>query len=177
MAIDLAALRAKLAAQKAAAGAVQNTSAYKAATKGVTNETSNTTSNNVVAGTAVAVTGSSNSSWNTGSSQDVVPTVNAPAILGTSKTTEIEHLDFLSKMNSLAQAIHAQHPTMPVLLMQIHKQLRTDPELVTTLDEDAIGIIVRGLQIQTKTELVAEAVKKSSSGRTKKNPALSTDMF
>lgn len=173
MGIDLAALRAKLAAQKAATPAATPSPA----TKETPNETSNTPSNNVVAGTAVVTTGSTNSNGSVPSSTAVVPTVNAPAALGTSKTTEIEHLDFLSKMNSLAEAIHKQHPTMPVLLMQIHKQLRNDPELVTTLDEDAIGIIVRGLQIQTKTELVAEAVKKSSSGRAKKNPALSTDMF
>jgi hypothetical protein len=54
--------------------------------------------------------------------------------------------------------------------------LRNDPELVTTLDEEGIGIIVRGLQIQTKTELVTQAVK-DTSGRKKKSAALSTDMF
>lgn len=176
MAIDLAALRAKLAAQKAAAGDVQNTSAYKAATEGASKDVSVSQSTELVPTSSSTAQSADSSTTNSGTTASI-QTVNAPATLGTSKTTEIEHLDFLSKMNSLAEAIHKQHPTMPVLLMQIHKQLRTDPELVTTLDEDAIGIIVRGLQIQTKTELVAEAVKKSSSGRTKKNPALSTDMF
>lgn len=170
MAIDLAALRAKIAAQKAAASQTQQ----------VTNETNTKAETAPATGSTsvVVVSGSSTPAASVSTTNNTqVATVSAPAILGTSKTTEIGHLDFLSKMNALAQAIHSQHPTMPVLLMQIHKQLRTDPELVTTLDEDAIGIIVRGLQIQTKTELVAEAVKKSSSGRTKKNPALSTDMF
>lgn len=175
MAIDLAALRAKLAAQKAATSPSQpvqvNTNAQL--------PTSTTSSNS---GQSMSVASNSDSSIrNQGivaSSNDVaIPTVAAPDQLGTSKTTEIEHLDFLSKMNTLSEAIHKQHPTMPVLLMQIHKQLRTDPELVTTLGDDAIGIIVKGLQVQTKTELVAEAVKKTTSGRTKKNPALSTDMF
>lgn len=104
-----------------------------------------------------------------------VPTVSAPAILGTAKTTEIDHLDFLSKMNRLAEAIHTKHPTMPVLLMQIHKQLRADPELVTTLDEDAIGIVVSGLQVVTKTELVSVALKESKTKA--KKLAISADMF
>jgi hypothetical protein len=104
-----------------------------------------------------------------------VPTITAPAVLGTAKTTEIDHLDFLSKMNRLAEAIHIKHPTMPVLLMQIHKQLRADPELVTTLDEDAIGIVVSGLQIVTKTELVSVALKESKTKA--KKVAISVDMF
>jgi hypothetical protein len=168
MAIDLAALRAKIAAQKAAQQGVSNEAK-------VESSGSNTSSSTPVTTTSVAVV---NPISTQGNAEDVrvsqAPTVSAPATLGTSKTTEIEHLDFLSKMNSLAEAIHTQHPTMPVLLMQIHKQLRTDPELVTTLDEDAIGVIVRGLQIQTRTELVAEATKTT---KKKKNPAVSLDMF
>lgn len=166
MAIDLAALKAKLAAQKAIT---------------TTKETDDVTSSNV--------SEAQSSSVDTGNSSELVvvpastapamevaiPTVTAPAVLGTAKTTEIDHLDFLNKMNALASAIHKQHPTMPVLLMQIHKQLRADPELVTTLDEDSIGIIVRGLQIQTKTELVSVAVKESKS-KAKKIP-ISVDMF
>lgn len=112
---------------------------------------------------------------NSGQQANVPSTVTAPAVLGTAKTTEIDHIDFLSKMNKLAEAIHTKHPTMPVLLMQIHKQLRADPELVTTLDEDAIGIIVTGLQIQTKTELVTTVVKESRSKA--KKIAISTDML
>jgi hypothetical protein len=167
MAIDLAALRAKIAAQKAAASQTQQ----------VTNETNTKAETAPATGSTSGVVvsrGSTPAANVSVSNSTQVSTVSAPATLGTSKTTEIEHLDFLSKMNSLAQAIHTQHPTMPVLLMQIHKQLRTDPELVTTLDEDAIGIIVRGLQIQTKTELVAEATKPT---KKKKNPAVSLDMF
>lgn len=171
MAIDLAALRAKIAAQKAAAaasaqGAQGDSNVIKTETE--TTQASGSTSVVVVSGDSTPATSVSPSN------NTQVATVSAPAILGTSKTTEIGHLDFLSKMNALAQAIHSQHPTMPVLLMQIHKHLRTDPELVTTLDDDAIGIIVRGLQIQTKTELVAEATKTT---KKKKNPAVSLDMF
>jgi hypothetical protein len=91
------------------------------------------------------------------------------------EVTDIDHLDFLSKMQSLQEAIHYKHPTMPVLLMQIHKQLRADPEIVTLLTEEAIGVIVKGLQVQTKTELVAVVVKESKA-KAKKTP-LSADMF
>lgn len=169
MAIDLTALKAKIAAQKAA----------QAAQEKPKDETNKNTSALVVQSSNVPSTSSSVSTSDNGSTDNnsPVPTVSAPSQLGTAKTTEIDHIDFISKMNSLAEAIHKQHPTMPVLLRQIHTQLRNDPELVTTLDEDAIGIIVRGLQIQTKTELVAEVVKKTSSGRSKKVPALSVDML
>lgn len=102
-------------------------------------------------------------------------TVSNTDVLGTAKTTEIDHLDFLHKMNLLQEAIHKQHPTMPVLLMQIHKQLRADPELTSTLSEEGIGVIVKGLQIQTKTELVSVVVKESKSKK-KKEP-ISLDMF
>lgn len=159
MAIDLVALKAKIAAQKAAAS--------------VSTITATITASNPVANTVSVIS----TTEETKTIETPAPTINAPATLGTSKTSEIDHLDFIAKMNSLAEAIHKQHPTMPVLLQQIHKQLRNDPELVTTLDEDAIGVVVKGLQVQTKTELVVEAVKKASSGRSKKNPALSTDMF
>lgn len=172
MALDLAALRAKIAAQKAANTPVNT----PVTTPEVKNEAVPATASNQ-SGNSI---GDSNNNvrveGNVSSSDSSIPTVNPPAVLGTGKTSEIDHLDFISKMNSLSEAIHKQHPTMPVLLMQIHKQLRADPELVTTLDEDAIGIVVKGLQIQTKTELVAEVVKKTTGGR-KKNSGVSVDML
>lgn len=177
MAIDLAALRAKLAAQKAA-----TTASTTGATNGIAN--GNTVPNSTGAIQASVPSSSVNNVPTVGSgggntktilaASTPAPTVNPPAKLGTSKTTEIDHMDFLSKMNSLSEAIHKQHPTMPVLLRQIHKQLRDDPELVSTLDEDAIGIVVKGLQIQTKTELVTAATKTT---KAKKNPAIDLSMF
>lgn len=161
MALDLAALKAKIAAQKAAATPPAQ----------VQNETPKTS---IAATTATLKPTIQQQQPQAVASTEQAPTVNPPATLGTSKTTEIDHLDFIAKMNSLSEAIHRQHPTMPVLLMQIHKQLRADPELVTTLDEDAIGIVVKGLQIQTKTELVTAATKPT---RAKKNAALSVDML
>lgn len=97
------------------------------------------------------------------------------ATIGTERTSDIDHLDFLSKLDELQQAIHHTHPHMPVLLMKIHKQLTADPELVTVLSEDQIGIIVNGLKIQTKTELVGTIAKQAKS-RDKKTK-LTADMF
>lgn len=157
-AIDMVALKAKLAALKAATTKpIQE----------INNETDisreSNTSNDVVKSVVVVSTVPAN-----------VPALTSTDVIGTAKTSEIDYLDFLAKMNSLQQAIHTQHPTMPVLLMQIHKQLRADPELTSTLSEEGIGVIVRGLQIQTKTELVSVMVKETKS---KKKAPVSLDMF
>lgn len=90
-------------------------------------------------------------------------------------TTKIDHLDFMQKLNALQEAIHFRHPTMPVLLFQIHTQLSKDPEVVTLLDEDGIGVIVKGLEIQTKTEIMGAEAKKI--GVKGKKVAVSVDMF
>ena len=64
----------------------------------------------------------------------------------------------------LEQALLAANPQMPLLLRQIHTQLKTDPENVTLLDEDSIARIVKGLTKQTQTEIatIAMASKKTS---------------
>lgn len=66
------------------------------------------------------------------------------------------------KVASLQAAILESHPTLPVLLRTIHTQLRNDPELVTTLDDEEIGIIVNGLKRQTNTEIATTTVKQAS---------------
>ena len=65
------------------------------------------------------------------------------------------------KITSLQAAILDKHPTMPTLLREIHTALRKQPENVVILGEDEIGIIVKGLEIQTNTFL-ADTVSKSS---------------
>lgn len=64
------------------------------------------------------------------------------------------------KIASLQEAIHAAHPTMPILLKEIHTILKNDPSNVTLLSEEDISIIVNGLKIQTKTEITAATLKK-----------------
>ena len=63
----------------------------------------------------------------------------------------------------LQQCILAAHPRLPVLLRDIHKVLKSDPDCVTLLSEEDIGIIVSGLKIQTKTEITASTLKKKAS--------------
>lgn len=70
--------------------------------------------------------------------------------------------ELVEKVTALQNALLTLHPTLPVLLRTIHNQLRADPELVTTLSEEEIGIIVNGLKRQTQTELVTAPVKASS---------------
>jgi hypothetical protein len=159
MAIDLAALKTKLAAKRAA----------EAQTTGeISSENPNNSSNTPSEPSVPSVAS--------------VPVPELPAVVvtstatpGANRTVSIDHMDFFSKMQELQEAIHGQHPKMPVLLMHIHKHLTTDPELVSILSEEEIGVIVSGLKVQTKTELVG-TVARQSKARDKKTK-LSADMF
>lgn len=198
MAIDLTALRAKIAAQKAAAQAaleiknenigndipaatvlVQVPSSVLPSGLGIQPVSEDVNQNETI---SISLPASEPSTGTSNPAPIPVPvesiTTGIPAITvgaGTTRTSEIDHLEFLTKMQDLEEALLTQHPKMPVLLMMIHKQLRTDPELVTTLSEEQIGVIVNGLKIQTKTELVG-TIAKQSKARDKKTK-LSADMF
>lgn len=65
------------------------------------------------------------------------------------------------KVASLEAALLSAHPTMPILLREIHTALRAQPENVTLLSEEDISVLVRGLQKQTGVFL-AESVAKGS---------------
>lgn len=86
------------------------------------------------------------------------------------------------KIAALQEALLSSHPTLPVLLRAIHTQLRKDPEIVTLLGDEEIGIIVNGLKRQTQVELVTAPVKKTSDAAALKRAvkaagANSTDLF
>jgi hypothetical protein len=66
----------------------------------------------------------------------------------------LQAVEFKNKILDLQERIHTAHPTMPVLLRQIHTQLKQDEELVTLLSDEDIGIIVSGLARQANTVLV-----------------------
>ncbi len=66
------------------------------------------------------------------------------------------------KVASLEQAILERHPRMPVLLREIHTALRAQPENVTLMSEEEIGVIVDGLKIQTGVEFASSITKTSS---------------
>lgn len=69
------------------------------------------------------------------------------------------------KVAELEAALLAILPTMPIILKDIHTHLRADPELVTVLSDEEVGHILRGLKIQTNTQIAAKVLK-SSSGST-----------
>lgn len=65
---------------------------------------------------------------------------------------------------TLEQSILESNPRLPTLLREIKLLLVKDPEIVTNLSEDDIGIIVSGLKKQTGVELLgATSSKKKSS--------------
>jgi hypothetical protein len=72
------------------------------------------------------------------------------------------NLEIQSKIQSLQEAILAVHPTLPIILRDIHKILKEDPAVVTILQEDEIAIIVSGLKQQTKTEITQASLKKKT---------------
>lgn len=73
---------------------------------------------------------------------------------------ETNGLLFKQKLEDLREKLLAKHPTMPVLLQEIHKTLRMQPENMTLCSEEEINAIFEGLKVQTGVEFVA-AVKTS----------------
>jgi hypothetical protein len=70
------------------------------------------------------------------------------------------------KIAELEQMILTAHPSMPLLLKDIHGLLKSDPENVTLLTEEEVGILVSGLKRQTATEIATSALKKKPSLKT-----------
>lgn len=68
-------------------------------------------------------------------------------------------VDIKNKVLELQEQVLAAHPRMPVLLQEIHKILKADPDNITLLDDEDIGIIVSGLAQHAKVEIVAAAIK------------------
>lgn len=74
---------------------------------------------------------------------------------------QIDILAVKEKIVAMNTALLASNPMMPILLREIHNHLRKDPELVTIISEEEIGMIVNGLKIQTNTELATTTTKKA----------------
>lgn len=81
---------------------------------------------------------------------------------------EIDILEVKNKILEMNTALLTANPMMAVLLRQIHQQIRKDPELITIISEEEIGMIVNGLKAQTNTVIATTAVKTSKSASTKK---------
>lgn len=182
LAAKIAALKAKKAAELAALKSNEPENKNETSISSVpmlavdsTNLVTSDTSVSVQEGVVSEVTGGVATIGTVSTSVISTPVPTPIAGAGTARTTDINTLDFLSKVQDLEQAIVDKHPKMPVLLALIHKQIAADPELVTTLSEEEIGVIVNGLKQQTKTELVGTILKQPKARE--KKTVLSADMF
>jgi hypothetical protein len=63
------------------------------------------------------------------------------------------------KILSLQSALLSQHPQLPILLREIHTTLKENPDCVTLLTDEEVGVIVNGLKKQTATEIATVALK------------------
>lgn len=67
------------------------------------------------------------------------------------------------KIQELSERLLTEHPTMPVLLQEIHKLLKQQPDNVTLLSDEQIGAIVSGLLRTTSTQIATTTKKKKVS--------------
>jgi hypothetical protein len=79
---------------------------------------------------------------------------------------EVETLKM--KMAALEAALLQQLPEMPTILQDIHTSLRKDPEMVTLLAPEEIGLIVRGLKQHVNIQIATSIVTKKKDSLTKK---------
>lgn len=75
------------------------------------------------------------------------------------------------KVEQLKNSLLSAHPQMPILLRTIHTQLKKDPEIVTLLSEEEIGIILSGLKKQTQTE-ISVTISKAGKGKSLKSTSV-----
>lgn len=73
------------------------------------------------------------------------------------------------RIAQLSQALLSLHPQMPTLLRDIHTTLRANPDVVTLLTDQEIGVLVSSLKKQTGVAITTSAAsKKPSSAALKK---------
>ncbi len=77
-----------------------------------------------------------------------------------------------SNILELQNALLNAHPSMPTLLRTIHSQLKQNPDCVTLLEAEEIGIIVTGLKRQTGIEITT---KSSTVSKAKRISSVSLD--
>lgn len=74
-------------------------------------------------------------------------------------------------IQDLSTKLISAHPEMPILLRKIHQQLKADPDIVTLLTEEEIGIIVNGLSKQTQTA-ISTSISSGKKGKSIKSIGL-----
>lgn len=90
-------------------------------------------------------------------------TPNTPATTSNaSNTSPDQAYQIKEKLASLEAALLEGTPNMPILLREIHRNLKNDPDVVTLLSEEECSILVRGLKKVTATTIATVAVKKGA---------------
>lgn len=84
------------------------------------------------------------------------------------------NLEIKTKLDALQEALLSSHPTLPTLLRDIHRTLKSQPDQVTLMTEEEIHIVVQGLEKQTNT-YIAASVTKASSARKNSLKKVTTD--
>lgn len=87
--------------------------------------------------------------------------LNTLVVQAKTQTPTEERAEIFAKLSELEQALILLHPTMPVLLQKIHKQLKEDPAICTILTEEQIAIIFQALERQTNTILMEASAPKT----------------
>lgn len=78
-----------------------------------------------------------------------------------------------NKIQELQERLVTAHPTMPVLLQEIHNLLKQQPDNVTLLSDEQINVIVSGLLRSTNTVLAAKTIAKRATKKVSQALSLS----
>lgn len=80
------------------------------------------------------------------------------------------------ELAELEQQLNQKVPDFRLTLRNIHQKLRNDPELVTALSEEEIGLIVSGLATHANAAIVAPKAVRAAKATAKKTPINADDL-
>lgn len=80
------------------------------------------------------------------------------------------------QLAELEQALLGKLPEFRTILRDIHSKLRADPDCVTAMSEDEIGVIVSGLIHHANVEIIAPKAVKAAKAAAKKTPISASDL-
>lgn len=82
----------------------------------------------------------------------------------------------IMELAELEQQLNDRIPDFRLTLRNIHQKLRQDPDIVTILSEEEIGLIVTGLATHANAEIVAPKAAKAARAAAKKTPISADDL-
>lgn len=77
----------------------------------------------------------------------------------TGNSNNAQAFEVREKLAQLEAGLLETTPNIAVLLRDIHRNLKADPDVVTLLTEEECSILVRGLKKQTSTSIATTAAK------------------